>query len=86
MGRLFPAFCLAVFAAGVVSAQPEFRRAAWGINQAQVRATESNQPSQVRESKGEIIVRYDGVKLAGLRSRVVYISGHDIMFGPYRNF
>jgi hypothetical protein len=59
------------------SSQPDFRKASWGMTRAQVLATETTQPSETRESTGEIIVRYDSMRLGGLTCRVVYIFAND---------
>jgi hypothetical protein len=55
------------------SAPPDFRKATWGMTVAQVMATESNRPAEVRESSGETIVEYDSIKLAGLEGRAIFI-------------
>jgi hypothetical protein len=47
------------------------------MTQAQVLATEPNRPSEVRQSDGEAIVRYDSIQLSGLVGRVVYIFAKD---------
>lgn len=47
------------------------------MTQAEVLATEAAQPSEIRESSGEIIVRYDSIQLGGLACRVVYIFADD---------
>jgi hypothetical protein len=65
--------CLAVSGAG----QPDFRKATWGMTRAQVLATEAAQPSEVRESNGEVLVRYDSLELGKLACRVVYIFAND---------
>src|SRR5579863_7271227 len=56
---------------------PDFRKAHWGMSKAQVLATEPARPSQVRESGGEVVVRYDSVELAGLDASAVYIFAKD---------
>jgi hypothetical protein len=64
-----------------VVAQPgtatDFRQARWGMTQAQVLATESSKPNEMRRSSGEAIVQYDSVRLAGLDSCVIYIFAND---------
>jgi hypothetical protein len=55
----------------------DFRKSDWGMTEAQVLATESGQPSEVRESGGERIVRYDSVPQAGLDARLIYIFAKD---------
>ncbi|MCU1336033.1 MAG: hypothetical protein JWO19_1614 [Bryobacterales bacterium] len=81
MGRLFLLGCCAFLAIGrasdPVSQQPDFRRAAWGMTRAQVLATEASKPSDIRESNGEWIVRYDSIRLGDLACRVVYIFAND---------
>lgn len=86
MGRLLLLGCCAFLAAGQASdlassstspAHRDFRQANWGMTRAQVLATEAATPSQVRESNGETIVRYDSIKLGELQSRVVYIFAND---------
>jgi hypothetical protein len=57
--------------------QPDFRQASWGMTRAQVLATESNKPADIRESTGEIIVRYDSLELGKFPCRVVYIFVND---------
>jgi hypothetical protein len=58
-------------------APPDFRKTTWGSTVAAVIAAEAAQPSQVREAEGETVVRYDGIKLAGLDASVVYIFAQD---------
>jgi hypothetical protein len=55
----------------------DLRKAAWGMTQAQVMATESNPPRQVRESNAETIVQYDSVKLGDLECTLVYTFAQD---------
>jgi hypothetical protein len=55
----------------------DFRQAHWGMSKAQVLATEPVRPSEVRESEGEVVVRYDSVKLGGLEASAVYIFAKD---------
>ncbi|MBZ5675821.1 MAG: hypothetical protein LAP61_16380 [Acidobacteriia bacterium] len=78
---VFGCAVLAVSQAGELvsplSSPPDFRQAAWGMTQAEVLATEAAQPSEIRESSGEIIVRYDSIQLGGLACRVVYIFADD---------
>jgi hypothetical protein len=52
--------------------QPDFRKATWGMTQAQVMATEHKRPAEVREDNGEVVVRYDGSP-----GRVIYIFADD---------
>ncbi len=58
----------------------DFRKATWGMTQAQVMATEPNRPAEVREDNGEVVVRYDGddPSAAGESGgRVIYIFADD---------
>jgi hypothetical protein len=59
----------------------DFRQAHWGMTKAQVLAAEPGRPSEVRESNGEMVVRYDSVKLPGLDASfvasAVYIFAKD---------
>jgi len=51
----------------------DFRKAAWGMSQAQVTASESLRPRDVRQSNGETIVEYAPVRFGGLETRLIYI-------------
>lgn len=73
MGRIIP-LCCAVLSIGQAS---DFRKATWGMTRAQVLATETAQPGGIRESSGEVIVRYDSLELGKLACRVVYIFAND---------
>jgi len=53
-------------------AQPDFRKAIWGMTQAQVMETEAGRPSQVSQTDGETVVRYDSVREGGLDWHVLY--------------
>jgi hypothetical protein len=70
---------LAVFSLGTVlfAQQPDFRKASWGMSQAQVLATEPGQPSEVRQENGEVVVKYDPVKTADLSGRLIYFFAND---------
>ncbi len=57
--------------------QPDFRNAVWGMTQAQVMATEKDHPAEVRESDGEVIVKYDPVDAAEVGGRLIYIFAND---------
>lgn len=57
--------------------EPDFRKASWGMAEDQVLATETGQPGQIRESSGEVVVRYDSIQLGELPCRVVYILAKD---------
>lgn len=63
--------------ASPLSSQPDFRQATWGMTRAQVLATETAKPSEIRESNGEVLVRYDSLELGKLACRVVYIFAND---------
>jgi len=69
----YPLIALACFTAASALAQTDFRKATWGMTVAQVMATESKPPAEVRESNGETIVEYDSIKLAGLPGRAIYV-------------
>jgi hypothetical protein len=47
------------------------------MTQAEVMATESNPPSEVRESHDETLVRYDSIQFADLDVRLVYVFVKD---------
>jgi hypothetical protein len=55
----------------------DFRKAIWGMTQAQVMATEPDRPAEVRQENGEIVVKYDSVKTADLVGRLIYIFAND---------
>ena len=55
-----------------ISAQ-DFRKATWGMTQAQVMATEPDRPAEIRQENGETIVKYDPVKTAEIAGRLIYI-------------
>jgi hypothetical protein len=57
--------------------QPDFRKATWGMTQAQVTATEPARPGDVRSSNGETIVEYGPLKMGALDVRVLYIFARD---------
>jgi hypothetical protein len=60
--------------------EPDFRKATWGVTQAQVMATESNRPGEVRQDNGEVVVKYDTFDRAGaaeLGGRLIYIFADD---------
>src|ERR1700682_5080260 len=86
LGHLLVSASLASFLAPIpaftqpgteLSRAADFRQALWGMTQKQVLATESQKPSEVRRSNGEVIVQYDSARLAGLDGRVVYIFASD---------
>ena len=55
----------------------DFRQAVWGMNRAQVLATEPAPPSLVSEQGAESVARYAAAHLAGLDCRIVYIFARD---------
>jgi hypothetical protein len=55
----------------------DFRQAHWGMSKVQVLATEPARPNEVRESEGEVVVRYDSIKLERLETSAVYIFAQD---------
>jgi hypothetical protein len=57
----------------VAAAQPDFRHATWGMTQAQVLATESGKPREMRDGR----LRYESVRFAGLHARVLYFFAND---------
>jgi hypothetical protein len=72
------AFAVLPLVASALAAQtPDFRKASWGMDRAQVVAAEGTPPSQTRELGGEIVLRYGSARLAGLDCRVVYIFAKD---------
>jgi hypothetical protein len=57
--------------------EADFRKASWGMTQAQVIATEPDRPVRVSESHGEILVQYNASRLAALNGRPIYIFVKD---------
>ena len=49
---------LPLVASTFVAQTPDFRKITWGMDRAQVMATEGTQPSQIRERGGEIVIAY----------------------------
>lgn len=47
------------------------------MTSAQVRASESGAPSDVSESNGEILVRYEGIRLGSLEAQIIYFFAND---------
>ncbi len=68
---------LPLIASALVAQNSDFRNTSWGMDRAQVVATEAAPPSQIRESGSEIVLRYESARLAGLDCRVVYILAKD---------
>jgi hypothetical protein len=61
----------------LVAQTSDFRNTSWGMDRSQVVATEGTPPSQIREGGGEIVLRYESARIAGLDCRVVYIFAKD---------
>jgi hypothetical protein len=59
------------------SPEPDFRRACWGMSQAQVEATESGKPLEVRRENGEVVVKYDPARDGDLTGRLIFIFAGD---------
>jgi hypothetical protein len=57
--------------------QPDFRKAVWGMTQAQVKATESIEPAETRQTGDEAVLKYDSPTSAKERARVIYIFAKD---------
>jgi hypothetical protein len=55
---------------------PDFRHVTWGMSQAQVVATETAKPAEVRQSGSETVVKYEPVS-AELTGRLIYIFVND---------
>jgi len=72
--RSFVVFPL--IASALIARASDFRDTSWGMNLEQVEATEGTAPSQIRESGGEKVMRYES-RFAGLDCRVVYIFAKD---------
>ncbi len=68
------ALALALCAVPALLAAPEdFRKAAWGMTVAEVTATESGPPTEIRQSNGETIIEYRSRKMAGLEASTIYV-------------
>ena len=57
--------------------ESDFRKVAWGMSQAQVMATEPDQPAEIRHENGEVVVKYDPIKTADLTGRMICIFAND---------
>ena len=68
---------LPLVASTFVAQTPDFRNTTWGMDRAQVMAIEGTPPSKIGEGGGEIVLRYESARLAGLDCRVVYIFAKD---------
>ncbi len=55
----------------------DFRKATWGMTQAQVMATEPDRPAEVRQENGEVVVKYQSGNGAELVGRLIYIFAND---------
>ena len=69
---------LLALAPALMAAQPDpdFRHVNWGMSQAQVLATETAQPAEVRQTGGETVVKYEPIH-AELSGRLIYIFVDD---------
>lgn len=47
------------------------------MTSAQVRATESGAPSDVTEDNGEVLVRYEGMRVGSLEAQIIYFFAND---------
>jgi hypothetical protein len=74
--RYFLANLVCLTLACPISAQ-DFRKATWGMTQAQVMATEPDRPAEIRQENGETIVKYDSVETAQFPARLLYIFVND---------
>jgi len=68
MTAKFPILFLAALCTLYAGQEPDFRKAAWGMTQDQVKATETTPPAEVTESAGEVVLRYETAS-----SRLLYI-------------
>jgi len=69
--------CQTLLGQALLGQTPDFRNTSWGMDRPQVVAAEGTPPSQTGERGGEIVLRYDSTRLAGLDCRVVYIFAKD---------
>jgi len=68
---------LPMIESGLVAQTLDFRNTSWGMDRAQVVVTEGMPPNQTAERGGEIVLRYESARLAGIFCRVVYILARD---------
>jgi|SRR5579872_569397 len=68
---------LPLIACTLVAQSSDFRNTRWGMDRAQVVASEGTPPSQIRERGSETVLRYESARLADLDCRVVYILAKD---------
>jgi hypothetical protein len=73
--RTLAALHLAILS--VAMAEPDVRKATWGMSQAEVLATESAKPSEVRADQ----VQYDSVKLGELSCELTYLFSEGKLTG-----
>lgn len=66
-----------LIASMLVAQTSDFRNTIWGMDRAQVVATEGITPSQTHVRGGEVVLRYESSRFAGLDCRVVYIFAKD---------
>jgi hypothetical protein len=59
------------------TAAPDFRKAAWGMSQAQVLATEAGPPDEISQNNGEVIVKFQSVQSTELTGRLIYVFVND---------
>ena len=69
----FPVVSLACLLLAYPIWAQDFRKATWGMTQAQVMETEPDRPAEVRQENGETILKYESVKTAELTGRLIYI-------------
>jgi hypothetical protein len=69
------AFLAAVL--GMAAGQGDFRKATWGMTSAQVRATESGAHSGVSQNNGELLTRYEGIRLRSLEAQIIYFFANN---------
>lgn len=77
MGSLLKSGLLFAAVLGIAAGQGDFRKATWGMTSAQVRASESGAPSEVSQDNGEVLVRYDGIRLGSLEAQIIYFFAND---------
>ncbi|HEY3822927.1 MAG TPA: hypothetical protein VGL82_00120 [Bryobacteraceae bacterium] len=57
--------------------EPDFRKASWGMSQAQALATETDQPVEVRRENGEVVVKYAPARTGDLSGLLIFIFAND---------
>jgi hypothetical protein len=68
---------LLLITSAVIAQTSAFRNTTWGMDRAQVIASEEMPPSQIAERGGETVLRYEAAHLGGLECRIVYILAQD---------